>query len=172
MVTWYSNNQLSLLGDHYSTMSRVQSCQISESDLLKLYNGLDKDDNGLLDEDELKVLMRKIGMPESYAKLCLLLSGKGKAEINFKEFQNFLALLLLYKSDKPQFLKLVFNALDADDSGTLELDEVFVFLRLLDIQCTVQQAAKILLVADDNSDMKLNLKEFSDLIEGLERAID
>lgn len=152
-------------------MSRVKTCDISENDLLKLYNGLDQDNNGLLDEDELKVLLRKLGMPEEYAKLCMIMVAKGKTEINFKNFQDFLAILLLYKTDKPTFLKFVFNGLDHDDSGTLELDEVFVFLRILGIQCTPKQAAQILHAADDNSDMKLTIKEFSDLVEGLEAAL-
>lgn len=153
-------------------MSGVKTCNISESDLLSAYNGLDQDGNGLLDEEELKVLMRKIGMPESYSKLCLLLSGKGKTEINFKNFKDFLKILLLYKSDKQQFCNLIFEIFDADNSGTLEINEAFLFFRLLGIPCTPQQAAEILHAADVNSDMKLNKQEFRLLVEGLERALD
>ena len=149
----------------------VVTCTKDDKDLLKLYDALDQDGNGLLDEEELKVLCRNCGMPESYAKLCMLLVANGKTRIDFKQYKQFLAILILYKNDKPQFLKLVFNALDADNSETLEIDEVFVFLRALGINCTISQAAQILKVADDNSDMKLNEKEFSDLVEGLEASM-
>lgn len=152
-------------------MSSVITCDKDEQDLKRLYSALDQDGNGYLDEDELKVLCRNCGMPESYAKLCILLVGNGKSQINFELYKKFIAILVLYSSDKPQFLSLVFNALDADDSGTLEIDEVFVFLRALGINCTIAQATQILKVADDNSDMKLNEKEFSDLVEGLEATL-
>lgn len=152
-------------------MSSVVTCDKDEQDLKRLYSALDQDGNGYLDEDELKVLCRNCGMPESYAKLCILLVGNGKSQINFELYKKFIAILVLYSSDKPQFLRLVFNALDADDSGTLEIDEVFVFLRALGINCTIAQATQILKVADDNSDMKLNEKEFSDLVEGLEATL-
>ncbi|KAK8887126.1 hypothetical protein M9Y10_038164 [Tritrichomonas musculus] len=152
-------------------MSGVITCDKDEQDLKRLYSALDQDGNGYLDEDELKVLCRNCGMPESYAKLCILLVGNGKSQINFELYKKFIAILVLYSSDKPQFLRLVFNALDADDSGTLEIDEVFVFLRALGINCTIAQATQILKVADDNSDMKLNEKEFSDLVEGLEATL-
>lgn len=152
-------------------MSKVATCNKDDKDLRKLYNALDQDGNGLLDEEELKVLCRNCGMPESYSKLCILLVGNGKLRINFEQYKKFLAILVLYKSNKPEFLHLVFTALDADDSGTLEIDEVFVFLRTLGINCTRKEAGEILQVADDNSDMKLNEKEFSDLVAGLEASI-
>lgn len=152
-------------------MSQVKTCNLSESELLKLYSALDADKNGILDENELKVLVKKIGMPEEYAKLCILIVGNGKKEIDFKKFQDFLAILLLYKNDKPKFLDLVFHGLDHDNSGTLEIDEVFVFLKILNIACTPQQAAKILNSADENSDRKLNKKEFARLVEGIEETL-
>lgn len=153
-------------------MSRVQTCSLSETDVLKLYNALDDDGNGLLDEDELKVLMRKLGMPESYAKLCMIFVAKGKTQINFKNFKDFLAILLLYKADKPKFLDLVFECMDQDDSGRLDLKEVFIFLRILGIECTVQQAIKILHAADEDSNMELDKQEFATLVEALEQAMD
>ncbi|KAK8899603.1 hypothetical protein M9Y10_001921 [Tritrichomonas musculus] len=153
-------------------MSRVQSCSLSESDISKLYHALDDDKNGLLDEEELKVLMRKLGMPESYAKLCMLFVGKGKSEINYEQFQKFLAILLLYKTDKSKFLDLVFTCMDQDDSNTLEIDEVFVFLRLLGIQCSLKQAAEILKIADIDKNKCLDRREFGVLVEALEESID
>ncbi|KAK8834591.1 hypothetical protein M9Y10_036386 [Tritrichomonas musculus] len=153
-------------------MSRVKTCEISEADLRKLFNALDQDNNGILDEEELKVLLSNLGMPESYANLCLILVGNSKSEVNFKQFQDFLAILLLYKNDKPKFLDNVFHCLDADDSGYLDIDEVFAFLHILGLNCSIKEALEILQIHDDNSDLKLNEKEFCNLIEGIEANID
>lgn len=151
-------------------MTQIQICDISEEELLKIYNLLDQDSNGILDENELKVLVRQLGMPEEYAKLCMIIVGGGENEINFKKFNDFLSILLLYKSNKSKFLDIVFDGLDHDNSGTLEIDDVFTFLHILGIKCTLQQAEVILKSADDNSDMKLNKKEFEDLVDGIEQV--
>lgn len=151
-------------------MTSVHTCKVDDAEIRKIYRSLDTNGNGSLDEEELKSLCRLTDMPEEYSKLCILLVGDGQPEINFEQYKKFLAILVLYKNNKEKFLDIVFNALDADDSGTLEIDEIFVFLRLLGINCTLHQAAQILKVADDNSDMKLNKKEFQDLVEGLESA--
>ena len=152
--------------------SRVKTCEISEEDLRKLFNALDQDDSDILDEEELKVLLNNLGMPESYANLCLILVGNAKSEVNFKQFQDFLATLLLYKTDKSKFLKNVFHCLDADDSGSLDIDEVFAFLHILGINCSIKEALEILQIHDDNSDLVLNENEFCNLINGLEANID
>lgn len=152
--------------------SKVKTCELSEEDLHKLFNALDQDDNGILDEEELKILLNNIKMPESYANLCLILVGNSKSEVNFKQFQDFLAILHLYKTDKQKFCNTVFHCLDADDSGALDIDEIFAFLHILGVNCSIKEALEILQIHDDNSDLVLNEKEFYNLINGLEANID
>lgn len=148
----------------------MQACELNDEEIMAIFNDIDTNGNGLLDEDELRTLCRRSDMPEQYAKLCIRIVGEDKDEITFDQYKEFLKILGSYSNNKEEFLDQIFSALDEDHSGTLEIEEVEVFLACLGIECTQHLAAQALRVADDNSDMRLNRKEFKYLVEGLEAA--
>ncbi|KAK8896845.1 hypothetical protein M9Y10_014770 [Tritrichomonas musculus] len=150
---------------------RVYTCNKGEEEVMAIYANLDQNENGLLDENELKVLCRMLEMPEQYSLLCILLVGRGKSEINFNQFKKFLEILGLYRINKTEFYNMVFESLDQDDSGTLDLDEVLLFLRLLGLNLTPGQVVSIISQHGINPDIHLNKQEFSYLVDGIESGL-
>lgn len=153
------------------TSFRVYVCNKDDEEIMNIYASLDQNSNGLLDENELKVLCRMLEMPEEYARLCILLVGRGKPEINFNQFKKFIEILGLYRINKKEFYNLVFENLDQDDSGTLELDEALTFFKILGLNLTPGQVVSIFSSHGVNPDIHLNKDEFSCLVEGIENGM-
>lgn len=154
-----------------STKANVQTCDTSRSDLIKLFNSVDSNGNGLIDQNELADLLVSIKLPANYSGLCILLVAGDKKEINIDQFNKFIDLLTMYKTDRKAFYDLVFDVFDADESGTIDLDELLLFLEYLGIQLSPGQVLSILSKNGINVAAGLSRDQFTGFLIGLEYGL-
>lgn len=146
----------------------VQTVDTSHDELVTLFNAVDSNGNGLIDEKELSSLLVQIHLPAQYSKLCILLVGGGKQEINLKQFDKFIDLLTMYKTDRKAFYDLVFDVFDADENGTIDLDELLLFLEYLNINISPGQVVSILSKNGIDPAKGLSQIEFTGFLIGIE----
>ncbi|OHS96894.1 hypothetical protein TRFO_01991 [Tritrichomonas foetus] len=95
------------------------------------FEAADKNKDGELTLDELKAFMKSVELPEDLAEPSMLIFDQdGNGVITFDEFQQIMFGLpqILPKFDL--FGGKIFESLDKDKDGKLNLDEIKVFLRV------------------------------------------
>lgn len=154
-----------------SAKANVQTCDASHDDLVKLFDSVDSNGNGLIDENELANLLVSIKLPPNYSGLCILLVAGDKKEINIDQFNKFIDLLTMYKMDRKRFYDLVFDVFDADESGTIDLDELLLFLEYLGIEITPGKVVSILSKNGIDVAAGLSQDQFTGFLIGLEYGL-
>ncbi|KAK8864765.1 centrin, EF-hand protein [Tritrichomonas musculus] len=149
----------------------VQTCDASREDLEKLFNAADINGNGLIDEKELANVLVSAKLPPNYSKLCMLLVAGGKKEINIEQFDKFIDVLTMYKTDRKEFYDLIFEVFDADENGSIDLDELLLFLEYLGIELTPGQVVSILSQNGVNIANGLSQPEFTGFLIGLDYGL-
>lgn len=146
-MSYHKKEQLFFETYHFGKMSKksnVQTPDASHDDLVRLFNNVDSNGNGLIDENELADLLVSIKLPPQYAKLCILFVAGDKKEINLEQFDKFINLLTIYKTDRKMFYDLCFDVFDNDENGSIDLDELLLFLEYLNINLSPAQVVSIL----------------------------
>lgn len=149
----------------------VQTVETSHDELVTLFNAVDSNGNGLIDEEELSNLLVSIHLPAQYSKLCILLVGGGKKEINLKQFDKFIDILTMYKTDRKAFYDLVFDVFDADENGTIDLDEFLLLLEYLSINISPGQVVSILSKNGIDPAKGLTQDEFTGFLIGIDYGL-
>ena len=129
--------------------------------LKKLFDALDKNHNGKIEENELKEILEKQHIPTDHVSLIFKLSDKnGDGGIDFKELCTSLAMLAAAKAHPEETQKKLFEKLDVNHDGTLDENEVFNFLNFLSPgKVTKEQVKGLIAKIDSNGDGKLSLEE-------------
>lgn len=151
--------------------ANVQTCDASREDLEKFFKAADINGNGLIDEDELANVLVSAKLPPNYSKLCMLLVAGGEKEINIEQFDKFIDVLTMYKTDRKEFYDLIFEVFDADENGTIDLDELLLFLEYLGIELTPGQVVSILSQNGVNIANGLSQPEFTGFLIGLDYGL-
>ena len=154
-----------------TTKTNEQTCDVPNNDLVRLFNAVDTSGNGLIDEKELANLLVSIKLPPQCSGLCILLVAGDKKEINIDQFNKFLDLLTMYKTDRKAFYDLVFDVFDADESKSIDLDELLLFLEYLGIEITPGKVVSILSQNGINVAAGLSQDQFTGFLLGLEYGL-
>ena len=91
-------------------------------ELKQLFDSIDTDGDGQLDENELTKFLEQNDIPSSEAKLATFLFDSDKdGKLSWIEFLQFMDASAVLDSDPEKFFKFVFDAVDTDHSGFLDL---------------------------------------------------
>ena len=129
--------------------------------LKKLFDALDKNHKGKIEEKELKEILEKQHIPTDHVSLVFKLSDKNNdGGIDFQELCKTLALLAAAKAHPEETCKKLFEKLDVNHDGFLDENEVFNFLNFLNPGKIKKEHVKGLISKlDTNGDGKLSLDE-------------
>ena len=131
--------------------------QIDE--LRKVFSEIDVDNNGVLDEPELRKLLLEFEIDESFAPPMLRILRKNHEDgVRFDDLINFFKILM--SGDTKKFFKLLFSAIDGDNDQTLGLEDITSFAELVGDKLTEEEVKEIMTQCDYNGDGKVNFSDF------------
>ena len=122
-----------------------------------IFDDLDRDGSGEIDEEEIREGLKHLGLPSGDDYVSDLLGGgldvdKSKT-VTKAEFVEYV------KSKEKEMLK-VFNDLDKDGSGTITGDEVVESMRRMGIDASDADGARMVELLDENKDGVVTFEEF------------
>lgn len=124
------------------------------------FDRIDSDHNGYLDFDELKQFMEISHLDTSFIKAIFkVFDGNGDNKLAFSEFQQYLKACYMNTKDSRYLFRMIFNAIDHDHNGALELNEIVEFGDLLNKPITLEQAKKELAILDTDKNGSLEFEE-------------
>lgn len=129
------------------------------------FSKFDKDDNDSLSAIELHSLLRAIGRSYSAERVQAVMDMiTGTPHSQSISFSDFTTLLHQEFTEHPQDGMLArFQRFDVDNSGYINLEELRLCLRDIDISLPDQAIEEMLKLADSNSDNQISYEEFCDL---------
>lgn len=131
-----------------------------EKILRQTFNTIDADKNGTLDLEELRAFMKASDMESAFAELVFFLFDTDKnGNISFEEFIHFIGAIDELDTNPKLFFKRIFDALDADGSGSIDPEEVVIFSKLCGLPMTESDAIKAIKQIDQDGNLSIDFEE-------------
>lgn len=131
--------------------------------LKELFDEVDEDKSGAIDYPEMIKLLEKINIQNPSFLTILFWYSLNKEEDESMSYDDFKAIMNSCKSldELPTLIsKLVFVKIDADHSGTIELDEFFQLFAKFDHICPIEKIKKCFQHYDKDKSGSLEYNEF------------
>lgn len=158
--------------DSFFFMSRIAKYPqlgISREQLVSLQHSflaMDKDGNGVLDLDELKLFMISQKIDSKYAPLAMkLFDTDGNGTISWKEFLLFSDAMLTIEQDPTKFLRRVFDAIDSQGRGFITKVELHEIIELLGISMAQQEFERKFAETDADKNGQLSFEEAKNFLQ-------
>ena len=107
---------------------QVETHNFSKEELVQLkavFDSIDADGNGRLDETEFSNFLSQNGMDPKQAKMAIFLFDADKnGTIEWNEFLAFMDAINAIATDPTKLFRLIFDAIDSDHSGSLNRAEI------------------------------------------------
>lgn len=147
--------------DKYVELIMKDFSEKDKEELRNLFNKIDKDGNGQLDEDELKQFFKtSFPLPQKMVPIAFKICDKNNdGSINFDEFFNFFGNLIKLRSDDPvPSYHMLFDAIDSGNHS-LNLEEIVDFCSYAQKPITESEARQLIQQYDSDNDMRLTFDE-------------
>eukprot|EP01047_Picozoa_sp_COSAG01_P056588 COSAG01_NODE_6435_length_3669_cov_1.367507_3_plen_574_part_01 len=128
--------------------------------LRQVFDSIDIDGSGSLDRDEVAQLSRNLGhelSPEELEAAMLEMDGDGGGEVEFEEFEDWYMNML--SSD--EMIRVIFEQMDDDGSGTLEKAELGMLLAELGSPMSDVELDGVMRSIDVDNNGDVDVQEFS-----------
>lgn len=147
------------------TAISVQTSPDDIRELKELFMSLDKNGDGSLTLDELRIGLQGKENGETLLKLLQAADTDGSGEINYTEF--IAATIDANIFMREDYLKTAFKMFDVDNSGKIDNDEVIALLSGEDLMNLVSQEAikKAMAEIDQNGDGEIDFEEFMEMMK-------
>mmetsp|Transcript_43819 Transcript_43819/g.101231 ORF Transcript_43819/g.101231 Transcript_43819/m.101231 type:complete len:1128 (-) Transcript_43819:129-3512(-) len=135
-----------------------------------LFAKWDADGSGSIEEEELKKLLKSMGLTPIKSvldKTLALVDKDGNREISFEEFVNLMGILRRtegFDDDELQGFENVFLRFDDDDSGEIDALEIVKVMRYLGFVVTLDDAHRLVSEVDANNSGAVDFREFLHLM--------
>lgn len=140
------------MGSSGSKDSSSSAADAFSNQIYQVFQELDSDRSGTLDFAEVQAGLQKLRYPANYAFDVFTTLDKDKnAQIDFDEFKEWIEL-------KHDDMRVLFDAVDADQSGYIDFAELKLFLYHLDLP--IKNAAMLMRKLDKDGDQRLSFEEF------------
>ena len=130
---------------------------LSKSSVEKIFDDLDRDKSGEIDEEEIRQGLKRLGLPSGDDYVSDLLEGgydlDSSKTISRKEF-------VAYVKDKEQAMLKVFKGLDKDGSGTISTEEIVEVMSQMGISASGSDGRRMVDLLDENKDGVVTFEEF------------
>lgn len=127
-------------------------------ELRNVYDTIDSDHKGFLDEAELRKLLLEFEIDESFAPPMLRILSHDAEGVKFDDILHFFEVLI--SGDIKNFFKLLFSAIDGDNDQTLGVQDITSFGELVGDNLTEDEVSEIMKQCDYNGDGKVNFEDF------------
>ena len=129
-------------------------------ELREAFNKIDEDGSGELDEDEIKGFLRSVGMEEDYAGLIKkIFDTDGNGLVSFDEFKDYINALREHETDSKKLFRMLFKAIDEDNSGTIDANEMVEFCGYLHVDMTKEDAEEAIKEIDADGNGRIDFDE-------------
>ena len=129
----------------------------SKADIAKIFEELDTDRSGEIDEDEIRAGLKKLGLPSGDDYVADLLSGGYDLDqsktISKQEFISYV------QSKEKEMLK-VFQSMDVDKSGSITSKEILKVMGRMGISASDADGERMVELLDANKDGVITFNEF------------
>lgn len=124
-----------------------------EEAIRKSFEAIDSDKNGYLTYDEMNRFMTENHFGTQFLNAIFKVFDKnGDRQLTFSEFMEYIEACNRTATDRTYLYKLIFDAIDADHNGALNVAEMLEFGSLIGINLTREDAERELKEMDtDNS---------------------
>ncbi|CAN1234604.1 Probable calcium-binding protein CML44 [Linum perenne] len=152
-----------------STSTAAVDAGLRADDLRRIFNQLDKNNDGFLTIDELSWLLDRIGSSSSSSSLQFtvaeLESSVGKPSLDFDEFMEFYVSISGEKSEAVEAdLEEAFRVFDLNGDGFITSEELQSVLKRLGLWDEAKDCRRMICVYDTNCDGVLDLDEFKKMM--------
>jgi Ca2+-binding EF-hand superfamily protein len=139
------------MGRGHNVRSRQSKSSVKK--LQALFETIDADHSGKLDEKELTAFLGQSGDGTELAPLIIRIFDSDRdGHVTFEEFVEFIDLSVKMDQEPLAVYRALFNAMDSDHSGELNADELIEFARFVGIQVTQAESAQMLAAVDRSGD--------------------
>lgn len=135
--------------------------------LREIFKQNDIDGNGRLSEPELRVLLSEFDIDESFAPALLRIfvgtkKDKENSDVaNGVSFENLLEFFkVLISGNIRDFFRMLFNAMDTNNDGGIDVNDLISFSGLVGDKLTDEDANDIIEQCDLNKDGKVQFEDF------------
>jgi len=157
----------------------VKDIEEGESDeyqfLVDSFNAADTDGNGSLSHDELRDLLRSLGLQmvddENLNKWINDIDGNNDGEIDMNEFQLiFEKIKLSSNCTFDKLLRETFDMYDADGSGDIDQSELKTLMAQLGFDLSGEELSNMVAEVDVDGNGEIDFEEFVQLFKGTSRG--
>eukprot|EP01050_Picozoa_sp_SAG11_P003184 SAG11_NODE_174_length_13505_cov_9.126585_13_plen_1110_part_00 len=147
--------------------------------LRDMFDAIDIDGNGTVDKDEFTQLVRDIGLSmtdEELEETFSAVASDGNLSIDFSEFETFYASTQVLDSPASQFrsslqslfrakrsrafLQTMFDTIDSDRSGAIDLDEFALLVKDVGVKVKAADVAEVFKKIDVDASGEIDFDEF------------
>lgn len=138
------------------TPAQIQQLRVS-------FEAIDTDHNGYLNEEELNVFMKQSHLDTSLIKAIFkVFDSNGDGQLSFQEFYQYLKACLVNTKKPRHLFKMIFDSVDKDHDGSLNLNEVMEFVSLCGKSLSREEAQREIDTLDKDKNKKLEFDEICD----------
>lgn len=124
------------------------------------FKTIDVDHNGYLSPEELHTFMERNNLPTQFLKAIYKLFDKNNDNsLSFPEFCEYLNICMKSASEPRLLFKMIFDSIDLNHNGSLDVKEMMLFGDLVNIPMTKEQAAAELKQLDTDNNGRLEFDE-------------
>lgn len=128
--------------------------------LKKSFDSIDKDKNGTLSIDEFQSFMRANNLDERFVSAIYnVFDENGDGLLDFNEFLRYIDACNHTAVDSTYLFKLIFDSIDTNKDGFLNLEEMIEFGRLTCCPMTLEQAKEEMKILDTDNNGLLDFHE-------------
>lgn len=123
-----------------------------------LFETIDLEHKGFLNEAELRQLLLEFEIDESFAPPLLRILSHNAEGVEFNDILNFFKVL--NTGNIKDFFRLLFSAIDEDNDQTLGVQDITSFAELVGDNLSEDEVSEIMKQCDINNDGKVNFDDF------------
>ncbi|XP_060085229.1 uncharacterized protein LOC132564596 [Ylistrum balloti] len=145
--------------------------ELTEEDKIAIrrsFESLDKDSNGRLCPEEIYKGVQVLGFNPTWSEAVEMISDideNGNGRIEYEEYENMMRKRLSAMEYEKQLLRGSFKKFDKDGDGTISPEELQKALCKTGDKMDIADVNEMFLLADRNSDGKLNYEEFVEMFQ-------
>ena len=131
------------------------------------FDVLDTDSNGIITSKEVQDVFKVFDIEENGEKIDKMVAKadvEGNGGIDFPQFKHIMKKCRQKINPQPRLLR-VFQLIDSDNTGNIDVEKLKEFMRKIGHDVTEQEVNDMIVVADEDGDGMVNFHEFLKMVQ-------